>query len=57
MVEGWLAGRLLERPPQATDLPLDLKTAMVENMVRNNKAYITEEANGTMTFTGNRCLR
>lgn len=54
VVEGWLAGRLLTRPPQPTDLPAELKTSMVENMVRNNKAYITEEPSGSMTFTGNR---
>ena len=37
VVEGWLAGRLLTRPPQPSDLPPNLRTALVENMVRNNK--------------------
>ena len=40
VVEGWLAGRLLTRPPQASDLPTNLRTALVENMVRNNKVCV-----------------
>ncbi|GAX73955.1 hypothetical protein CEUSTIGMA_g1405.t1 [Chlamydomonas eustigma] len=54
VVEGWFAGRLVKRTPQLEDVPPSLRSSLVENLVRNNKAYIAEAGSGSMTLTGNR---